>query len=107
MCNCWSVGLDGPFAESGRDAPAMMKDVHGRLIAVDACIADAVRTLIENGVETLSSCCGHNGRFEKAPGPSIVVGNPEQYDKAREVLNNVGESRIGLYAWVFTDLDTL
>lgn len=38
-------------------------------VPVDACIAPVIQRLWDEGVQTLSSCCGHNGRV----GPRVLV----------------------------------
>ncbi|ORU96128.1 hypothetical protein AWB94_31180 [Mycolicibacterium canariasense] len=40
-------------------------------VPVDACIADTILALWAEGVETIGSCCGHNGVF----GPPTVILN--------------------------------
>ena len=41
-------------------------EVSGRTeISVDACIADVVQLLNDNGIKTLGSCCGHGKGLAK------------------------------------------
>lgn len=73
MCNCYSYNGVGYLAESPVADPNVeipLPGGDGKTICVDACIADVVRTLLEEDFALLGSCCGHN----TAP-PSLVVAN--------------------------------
>lgn len=66
MCNCKNVevgSLDNQIE--------MFHEALGRKIWVDACIAEEVMELLNNGVKTMGCCCGHNKLI-----PSIAV-HPE------------------------------
>ena len=105
MCNCWSVGLDGPVDETDKDKPVVIDSVFfDKPFNVDYCIADAVKKLLDRAIITTGSCCGHNRDFGL---PSILIDNPLEYDQARKILNDAGFSNIWLKAWVLTDLDNL
>jgi len=49
-----------------------------RTVCIDKCILHIIIHLWNNGIETLSNCCGHDKGFGK---PSIVF--PSEYTKAR------------------------
>ncbi len=63
MCNCKNVEL-GSFDNQIE----IYHKAIGRKIWLDACIADEVISLLNSGVRTTGSCCGHNKTI-----PSIVV----------------------------------
>lgn len=89
-CTCKSYNAEiGTEPEVVLPRPKWMPEgerING--VPVDACIAKVILYLWEHGVTTLSSCCGHNGRFGV---PSIVLGN--------------GESNIGLIRQRIADVD--
>lgn len=72
MCTCYSYNADWPPKDAPGTAPNVELPLPGgdKTICVDACIADVVRTLLEEDFELLGSCCGHN----TAP-PSLIVAN--------------------------------
>ena len=104
MCNCWSLGLDGPIDTTTKDKPvAMFNKFQYKIIYVDACIADHVRELLDAEIPTLASCCGHNGGYH---GASIVIDQPEgDYRNARVILDGMQGDHIELYAWRLENLD--
>lgn len=63
MCNCKDIEL-GSFDNQVE----VFHETLGRSIWLDACIADEVIGLLNAGVKTIASCCGHNKTV-----PSIVV----------------------------------
>jgi len=57
--------------------------------SVDACIADLVRALNEQGMETVASCCGHGrmpGVISLADGREIIIAR--NYGEARQMFNS-------------------
>lgn len=59
-------------------------------VCVDACIADAIKMLWENGVKTYGCCCGHNGAVNEGR-PFVFVNNVE---KASKLLASEGRNWI-------------
>ena len=73
MCNCKNIEI-GSFEnqiEISHQSPS-------HPIWVDACIADEVIFLLNTGVKTVGSCCGHNKTI-----PSIVVAPESVEDMER------------------------
>lgn len=57
-----------------------------RLIDVDKCIASIVKSLNENGIITVASCCGHGkqmGNIALADGREIII--VSNYENARKI----------------------
>jgi hypothetical protein len=98
-CDCRSVtNEDGTTAPVRLPCPPPVAHTRHHPedgIYVDACIAHVVAHLWENGVWTLSSCCGH-GR--KPPG---VVLNDDRYDPARlrAVVAQVDDRPFEFWQW--------
>lgn len=66
-------------------------------VPVDACIAKVVQHLWDNGVPTLSSCCGHNHRFGS---PNIVLGeNVDNYSLVRKLISDLDGRHFELSQW--------
>lgn len=55
-------------------------------VFIDECIADDVQKLWDNGIFTLSSCCGHNGIFGKDFGKEVVLSDEKDLKKAKKLL---------------------
>lgn len=68
-------------------------------VPVDHCLADAVQHLWDNGVVTLSSCCGHGKRR-----PSLVLGNGEDPGVARRLIAEVDGREFNLHQWRLVDV---
>lgn len=47
--------------------------IHHKIISIDSCIASIIQALMQAGVYTLASCCGHG----KQPGSIILVDGRE------------------------------
>ena len=97
-CNCHSYNAaTGEVPEAvlpiGKYFPNTTHDCSDekkQSVSVDACIANAILSLWEAGVETLGSCCGHNGRYAKYP--NVILKHPKDAEKAAEVLAKDGRS---------------
>ena len=64
-------------------------------IWIDACIAPVVKHLLENGVNTLGSCCGHGQHH-----PSIVLGEGEEsYSRIRRLIKEKDKRWFELSQW--------
>jgi len=61
-------------------------------VFIDPCIADIIQELWNAGVETLGSCCGHNGSFGF---PSVIIANKHQ----RELAKKVVDDRMTVWYW--------
>lgn len=109
-CNCWSVGLDGDYATTKKDKPIIfdLKDYFPlekpEHKSIDYCISPVLENLWKNGVETESSCCGHNGVY--SDNPSIVLSHPPAKELAeviRELIAEVDDRHFDLHAWKLCD----
>lgn len=54
MCKCINVPLGSNANQSSLHAP------DGKLIGIDNCILDEIKTLWSLEIVTIESCCGHN-----------------------------------------------
>ena len=91
-CNCYSYNMViGKTPEVGLIAPSWshksLNDHPANLIMVDACIAETIKELWNRGIETLSSCCGHN-IYE----PSVVVSLAQRPD-CYKILKEIDERK--------------
>ena len=111
-CNCWSVGLSTEsYKTTSQDAPVTLdlKDYFPQLekpkpINVDYCIAPAIEQLWSFGIETLSSCCGHNGGYTENPSIVLVrVPSESQTKRIREIISKVDDRHFILHAWKLCD----
>lgn len=94
-CNCrsYNAGTDGT-------PEAILYTPSGKAVCIDACIADTIKALWAAGVETLNSCCGHNGLFDRqAPGPSVVIAQYEDPRRVAEVLRGLDNREWTIYRW--------
>ena len=57
-------------------------------VPVDACIADVIQNLWDNGIVTLGSCCGHGKRV-----PDVIIGQGETNHELIETLIGEKDSR--------------
>jgi hypothetical protein len=99
MCDCHSYNGDfGATPEEILPRPDWMPDgqrVNG--VPVDYCIAPVIKHLWANGVVTLSSCCGHNGRFGF---PSIVLGESESnVSRIRQLIADKDSRTFEITQW--------
>jgi hypothetical protein len=68
-----------------------------RPVAVDACVAPAVKALWDAGFVTLGSCCGHG---ELGSGPSLVLGEHERnYQAIRTTIATTDDRYYELLQW--------
>lgn len=58
MCNCESYNRPD---WGGADPSVVVQAPSGKDVCIDPCILPVVEALWAAGIETLSSCCGHNG----------------------------------------------
>jgi hypothetical protein len=65
-----------------------------KTICVDACIELVIKTLWENGIETLGCCCGHNEEM-----PSVILSNKEDTRKAFQLIAGVDRREFHLLSW--------
>lgn len=87
MCDCQSYNR--PAVTGGTIPRALPYREHfphssHETVCVDDCIADAVEALWKSGIETVHSCCSHNGQF--FPYPSVGVRDPAKVPQAAEIL---------------------
>lgn len=65
-----------------------------RFISVDRCIARVIRSLLNNGIETLSGCCGHKTEQETlprpfSPHPSLVIADSYSVEDCQEIADMI------------------
>lgn len=87
MCNCksynWAIGED---EEAVLTPPEELGLHRGDTVFIDACIANVIKHLWDNGIATLNSCCGHN-----RVAPSIVVQQNCTDDEAENIRQTIAE----------------
>ena len=108
-CNCHSYNAD-----KGLESEVILKNPHtGYDVSLDACIADQIKMLWDNEIQTGGSCCGHNGLFPKAyGGPQVVLmesftlgANTSEAQKAKELLKKHDKNRQWkVYAWKLCEM---
>lgn len=96
MCNCRSHNR-----ETGETPEVLIhypydKEDPDRIICVDACIADVIRHLLENGVDTKNSCCGHG---EYPPTIAFDYLTKEDAKKIRDLIVQIDDRRFDLFCW--------
>jgi len=72
-------------------------------ICIDACIADAIQMLWDNGIHTANSCCGHNKW-----NPTIILENSssqEECDKAKRLLSQNDGRDWKILQWRLVSID--
>ena len=85
QCDCHSYNW-----EIGKTPEAVVNGV-----SLDACIADTIRYLWDNGVSTQGSCCGHNRTT-----PSIVLADGEEnYSRIRKLIAEKDDRYYELSQW--------
>lgn len=66
-------------------------------VMIDACIAPVLKHLWANRIDTLSCCCGHNGKFG---GPTIVLAEGvDNYRMVRKLIAEVDPRNFELSQW--------
>lgn len=92
MCDCHSY--NGGFGTT-REVSLTHKTMGTYVI--DACIAPVIEHLWDSGIWTMSSCCGHNGKFGF---PSIVLGeNEDSYSRIRQLIDEKDDRYFELSQW--------
>lgn len=94
-CNChsynWEIGTE---PERVVPKPDWLHK-QGDTVSLDACIADLVLELWDNGVRTLSSCCGHN----RAPASIVLSDNEENYSDIHQLIVDLDGRYVELSQW--------
>lgn len=92
-CSCHSYNGD-----TGTVKEILLTSPDGeKTVAIDACIAPVIKKLWDNGIWTIGSCCGHNGKFGF---PSIVLSESvDNYTKIRELIAEVDDRHFELSQW--------
>lgn len=95
MCDCISYNRPEPYQKTPSRilTPSESLGLGKETICVDACIADQVEAMWAAGVATLSTCCGHNGQFDRH-----VVVVPEHAEKAKAALADFPDPLV-VYCW--------
>lgn len=79
--HCGCISYNRPEADQTRPEVILMPPFQDKTVCIDACIAEAIETLWDNGIVTRGSCCGH-GQIDR---PSVVLGEGTTDDDARRV----------------------
>ena len=103
QCNCHSstkcIGTEREFILK---LPPFMGKAK---VSIDACIAKVIRHLWDNGIETVSCCCGHNGVIDDKP--TIILpanSSTEHADIVREIIKQVDDREFELLSWKLTEI---
>lgn len=99
MCNCHSYNWDiGDIPEVILEAPEWTSK---ESICVDACIADVIKYLWDNGVITRGACCGHNKE-----NPSLGLKQnttKEEAARVRRLIEEVDDRKWVIFAWCIVE----
>ncbi|WP_427192601.1 hypothetical protein [Serratia marcescens] len=100
MCNCHSYNAQaGATPNVEMAVPDALVSDGRHIVCIDACIATVIRALWNEGLKTLSCCCGH-GRDV----PSVIIPEHADINKYFAVIKRVDSSRewrIGRWEPVF------
>lgn len=90
MCECWSYNMqEGETPNKVLDPNKYFEwDSEASSVCVDACIADQITMLWENGIWTKGCCCGH-GKMK----PNVVLGISGDPRKAQVLLSENDSNR--------------
>lgn len=100
MCECHSYNcpeIGGNVSEVLLDAPSWAYRSDGGKqdkICIDACIADTIKHLWDNGIVTLGCCCGHNRDM-----PSVIVSENENPEKVLKIINQIDKRKWKVLQW--------
>jgi hypothetical protein len=98
-CDCHSYNGDfGEKPEVPLDPPSWSDRTQP--IMVDACIAHVVQHLWNQGVVTLSSCCGHG----KRPPSVVLSGDPWSPIEVQQTIADVDGRAWDVYQWQLVQL---
>ena len=89
-CDCYDFGKC-VIAEL---PPEIATDRENRSVCLDRCIADTIRHLWNNGIQTLGCCCGHNK--EK---PNVVIAQNEDIQNVCGLINSVDDRQWDVCRW--------
>ena len=95
MCNCRSYNQPEESQEVPEiilPKPKWSSKTNG--ICVDACIADAIVMLWDNGIITRGCCCGHNKL-----NPSVIVDESEDPIETLHLLTEYDDRDWNVYRW--------
>lgn len=97
-CNCHSYNADiGTVPEVALSPGDYFPDIEHEAIYIDACIAPVIQHLWKNGIWTIGSCCGHNGKLGR---PGIILGeNEDSYADIRRLIKEMDDRHFDLYQW--------
>ncbi|MAN46304.1 MAG: hypothetical protein CMF04_08915 [Hyphomonas sp.] len=73
-CNCKSYNRPD---WGGSADQVIMRDLDGKEVCIDKCIAPLIKELWSSGIKTLSSCCGHGGQATAHVMLALSVDVPE------------------------------
>ena len=103
-CGCYSYNWDDNNTSKQQnvllDVPEKFNS-HQKVVCVDYCISNVIKTLWENDIFTLNSCCGHN----KVP-PSIIFdcSYEKELDKIKNIISELDDRQFKLLAWKLVEL---
>lgn len=95
MCDCKSYNLGGGKVENKILSSPQEKD-HG--VCVDACIAEIVSKIWDEGIYTVGCCCGHEKGDEKGYIQLDDSASMEDIRKVQEIVKSFGR-KIPVCQW--------
>ena len=96
MCNCasynWRTGQDKEVVlilPNWCDTTRKNRDIF-----IDFCIADVIKNLWKNNIETLDCCCGH-----KKINPSVIIGQDINIDEVFNLIWQIDKRTWTVSRW--------
>ena len=97
QCSCKSYNLGiGTIPNKILTLPS------GETKCIDACIANVIQKLWDNGIETIGSCCGHGSKK-----PSVVLQqncSKSHANRVKKLIKSIDERDFDLLSWTLTAL---
>lgn len=107
MCNCKSYNqpkVNQTVEEVVLNLPINIAEYkQNRFVCVDSCIANTIKHLWANDIQTLSCCCGHNKE-----GPDLVVEqgyDPDEIENIRRLISEVDDRVWTIYQWQLVEVN--
>jgi hypothetical protein len=82
------------------NAVIMFHKFKNKTICVDFCISKVIKRLLDNDINTLSCCCGHNKHD-----PEIVIAEgykDEGIEKIKKLIKDIDDREFTIYQWRLT-----
>lgn len=92
MCECKSYNRPD---WGGSQESVIMVAPSGADVCIDPCLASTVQALWDAGIETCSSCCGHNGHAIA----HMVLSDPSTVEQAHQIIQDTSPVPMQVIVW--------